>query len=113
MGKNGREERVRYFYLGEERPRCLRWWRGALNGDWLRQAVSLRGWVLACAVCMFWRDADGQRWQDRHTASSSHLNVQVFDGGRGGLTGKGAGAAAPVECWGGVELACVNEINRG
>jgi hypothetical protein len=39
--------------------------------------------------------------------------AQVFDGGGGGLTGKGVGAAAPVECWGGVELVCVNEIDRG
>jgi hypothetical protein len=30
---------VRYFYLGKECPRCLRWWRGALAGDWL-------GWVI-------------------------------------------------------------------
>jgi hypothetical protein len=43
VGKNGREERVCCFYSGEERPRCLWWWRGALNGDWLGRAVSLRG----------------------------------------------------------------------
>jgi hypothetical protein len=28
----------------------------------------------------------------------SHPRVQVFDGGRGGLTGKRAGVAAPVGC---------------
>jgi hypothetical protein len=43
----------------------------------------------------------------------SHLRAQVFDGGQGGLAGKAAGAAAPVECWGGVELMCVNKIDRG
>jgi hypothetical protein len=58
---------------------------------------------------MFWRDADCQRWRDRRTASSSHLNAQVFDGGRGSLTGKGAGAAALVECWGSLLSVCVNE----
>jgi hypothetical protein len=76
-----------------------------------RAAVSLQGWVLACAVHMFWRDADGQRWRDRRTTSSSHLNAQVFDGGRGSLTGKGVGAAAPVECWGSLLSTCMNEGN--
>jgi hypothetical protein len=61
---------------------------------------------------MFWRDADGQRWWDRCATLSSHLNVQVFDGGRGGLMGKRIRADAPVGCWGGVELACVNESDR-
>jgi hypothetical protein len=42
----------------------------------------------------------------------SHLHAQVFDGGLGGLTGKGARAATPVECWSSVKLACVNEKDR-
>jgi hypothetical protein len=58
---------------------------------------------------VFWRDVSVQWRGDGRAASSSHLNAQVFDGGGGGLTGKGAGAAAPVECCGGVESACMNE----
>jgi hypothetical protein len=108
MGKNGQEERVCGFYLGEACSRCLRWWRGALNRYWLGRAVSLRDWVLACAARVFWRDADGQRWRDGRAAPFSHLNVQVFDSGGGGLMGKGAGMAAPVACWCCLRLACVN-----
>jgi hypothetical protein len=43
---------------------------------------------------------------------SSPIDTQVFDSGDGGLTGKGVGAAAPVDCWGCLRLACVNERDR-
>jgi hypothetical protein len=43
----------------------------------------------------------------------SCLRAQVLDGGRGGLTGKRARVAAPVECWGCVESACMIESYRG
>jgi hypothetical protein len=43
----------------------------------------------------------------------SRLRAQVLDGGRGGLTGKRARVSAPVECWGGVESACMIKSYRG
>jgi hypothetical protein len=38
--------------------------------------------------------------------------MQVLDSEGSGLTGKGAGAAAPVRSWGCPQLACVNERDR-
>jgi hypothetical protein len=54
-------------------------------------------------------DVDGQRWQGRLAVSSSPVYVQVFDGGDDVVTGKGEGVAAPVGCWGGLGLACMNK----
>jgi hypothetical protein len=42
-------------------------------------------------------------------SSSSHVDTQVFDSGGGIVTGEREGVAAPVGCWDGVELACMNE----
>jgi hypothetical protein len=36
----------------------------------------------------------------------------VFDGGDSVITGKGEGVAAPVSCWGGLGLLCVNERDK-
>jgi hypothetical protein len=43
----------------------------------------------------------------------SRLRAQVLDGGRGGLTGKRARVSSLVECWGGVESACMIKSYRG
>jgi hypothetical protein len=100
------------FYMGEECPRFLRWWRGVLSMDWLGRAVSLHGGVLACAASEFWRDVGVQGRRDGRATRSVTSACEVFDGGLGGLTGKGARAAMPVECWSSVELACMNEKDR-
>jgi hypothetical protein len=58
------------------------------------------------------RVLDGCGWTEvtrRTCRASSHVDTQVFDSGGGVVTGKGEGVAAPVGCWSGVELVCVNE----
>jgi hypothetical protein len=58
---------------------------------------------------------DGHMWPEvsRQASGSSHpVNAQVFDGEGGVVMGKGEGVAAPLGCWGGLCLACVNERDR-
>jgi hypothetical protein len=75
--------------------------------------VALQGGDQACAACGLLEGRECPVARGRTRWSCSRAIAQVFNGGGGGLTGKGAGAAVPVECWGGVELVCVNEIDRG
>jgi hypothetical protein len=75
-------------------------------------------WRLRAGVTRARRARFGGTWAARGAEMDmptvqSHLCAQVFDGGRGGLTGERARVAAPVGCWGGVESACVIESYRG
>jgi hypothetical protein len=106
-------EGVRGYLSGEAVSVAVAAGRGARGWHWLGGAVELQGGVQACTACGLLEGRECPVARGRTRWSCSHVTAQVFDVGGGGLTGKGAGAAAPVECWGGVELACVNEINRG
>jgi hypothetical protein len=58
------------------------------------------------------RILEGCGWTEamrRTCSSSSHVDTQVFDSGGGIVMCEREGVAALVGCWGGVELACVNE----
>jgi hypothetical protein len=76
------------------------------GGQWCHSAGARR-----VRQVSFWKDAGGQTCRDGRTVLSSHVDTQVFDSGGGIVTGKRERerVATPVRCWGGVELACVNE----
>jgi hypothetical protein len=88
------------FYLGEERPRCLRRWRGVLSEDWLGRAVSSHGGVLACAASEFWRDVGVQGCRDGRadrSVTSTCVGVRWWPRWSNGQGSKGGYASGVLE----------------
>jgi hypothetical protein len=87
--------------------------RGMLGLHWPGWAVVSQGGVQACAARGLLEGCECPVVRGRTRRSSSHISVQVFDRGGGAVTSERGSVSAPVGCWGGVVLACVNESDWG
>jgi hypothetical protein len=83
------------LYTGRRAREACDEGRGVLGEDWPGRAVAGSCRDAECAAHSFWELAVGWEWRNGRAIRSSHIGAQVFDGGDGGLTGKGVGAAAP------------------
>jgi hypothetical protein len=86
-------------------------WRSRLGVAKLGGGVLVRGLGVRGA-CGFGRMRVYRGAEAGMPTVQSHLRVQVFDGGLGGLAGERRRGAALVGSWGGAELECMVEIDR-
>jgi hypothetical protein len=99
------------FWRGGLGGRQERSWRSGLGVAKLGSGVLVRGLGVR-GVRGFGRTRVSRGAEAGMPTVQSHLRVQVFDDGLGGVTGERRRGTAPMGSWGGAELECMVETDR-